>query len=137
HSRAPRLDRQRAFQHGAFPEQSRRDQRRAQSRCLRATRAGSRFAVALRCAAGAPVVARRYVGDEIEIRLKGSGVRRRFAWVVSWQDRESGEWETEVLPVTAKSYRVSRDSAAFIAVTAVDRAGQESRKTILEVRRRR
>src|SRR5581483_8929970 len=40
---------------------------------------------------GAPVVARRYVGDEIEIRLKGSGVRRRFAWVVSWQDRESGE----------------------------------------------
>lgn len=80
------------------------------------------------------VSARRRAAGALEITWSPRGRERAFVWVV--RVREGADWRTEVLPADSRAYSSGAVKAhaarpALVAVSAVDRSGNESRPAFL------
>lgn len=72
--------------------------------------------------------------DEIVVRWEGEGTKQAFWWVLYIKD--GATWRSLILPSSLNSYQVPRSSAgtgkiSLIAVSAVDRLGNESPRTVV------
>jgi uncharacterized lipoprotein YddW (UPF0748 family) len=82
-----------------------------------------------------PLVSQRYKGDEVQLKLRAGETAPGF-WVVSWEDRATGQWQQEIIAGKQKQYMLSRESVSKVAITAIDHYGQESKQRILTIRKR-
>jgi uncharacterized lipoprotein YddW (UPF0748 family) len=76
-------------------------------------------------------------GDRLTLKISAGDSAAIALWVVQTRDEDDEHWKTTVLPAAVREL-VLPDSAGptdIIAVTAVDRVGQTSSRTLLRVRR--
>lgn len=80
-----------------------------------------------------PIVKLREHSEQFRITMQPSGDETVRWWVVRWQ--RGGQWETDIVPGPTRTYQLMRQSQSlgptFIAVSAVDRSGNEGPAMVL------
>ncbi|MFN0123526.1 MAG: glycoside hydrolase family 10 protein [Blastocatellia bacterium] len=79
----------------------------------------------------APVLAKRVVNGETEIRFRDRGARAPRFRVISWKTDDNNDWRTEIIAGKIKAYRLA-GAPAQVSVVSVDKTGQESKPAMLK-----
>jgi hypothetical protein len=75
-------------------------------------------------------------GDRLTLKISAGDSSAISLWVVQTRD-EDEHWSTTILPAAVREMMLpdTTGAADIIAITAVDRVGQASSRTMLRVRR--